>query len=179
MNEIFSRIDSNLIHSNPYWDYRLDEYILPSGSTGKYYYVDSRGSTIIIPKLSEDTFILTSQFRYLNKKESIEFPGGGLTTNLTFEENALKELEEETGYKSNKLTLLGEFNPFNGVTDEICKVFLAEELEKSIANPDESESIKILEFNSDEINNMISSNKIWDGMSISAYLMYVLINKKL
>lgn len=170
----YSRISSETIHSNPYWNYKFDEYVLPSGSNGKYYYVDSRGSTLIIPKLYDGKFVLTKQYRYLNKLESIEFPGGGLSQNCTSEKNALNELEEETGFKAENISLLGEYNPFNGVTNEICKVFLAEKLIKTEQKLDESEQIELLFLTFDEINNLIISNKIWDGMSISAWMFYLL-----
>jgi ADP-ribose pyrophosphatase len=174
MSKVFSKISSKLIKSNPYWNYRLDKYVLPTGTIGDYHYVDSRGSTIVIPILNETQFLITSQFRYLNSKESLEFPGGGLSPNLTFEENALIELEEETGFIAGKLEFLGEFNPFNGVTNEICKVYLASDLSESIQKPNESEDIKVIKCTLDDINNWIISNKIWDGMSIAAYIMFYL-----
>lgn len=178
MANIFDKINSTIISSNPYWKYKLDNYVMPSGKISEYHYVETLGSTLIIPKLSDDVFLLSEQFRYLNQKMSIEFPGGGLAPGLTYEENALKELEEESGYKAGRLEYLGEFNPFNGVTNEICKVFLATNLQFVKPNPEESESFSYLKLNSNEINQMIFSNKIWDGMSISAWLIYLLKNKK-
>jgi ADP-ribose pyrophosphatase len=174
MSDKFSRISSRIIETNPYWNYKLDEYKLPSGANGEYHYVDSRGSTLIIPELDKNKIILTTQFRYLNQKESIELPGGGLALGLSYEENALKELEEETGYTAGKMEFLGEFNPFNGVTNEICKVYLATELSEKKVVQDETESITISTYTPDEIFNLITSNKIWDGMSISAYLIYTI-----
>jgi ADP-ribose pyrophosphatase len=175
MAESFSKKSSKIIHQNPYWNYKLDEYIIPSGDMRDYYYADSRGSSIIIPKIDDKHFILIEQYRYLNQKISIEFPGGGLIPNISYPENALKELEEETGYKTdiNSLTLIGEFNPCIGMTNEICKVYIAENLQQTIQQPDEEEEIKILVLNPDEINSMIKSNKIWSGMSISSWFFYV------
>lgn len=78
MNSKYSTISKQTIDINPYWNYVIEEYILPDFNIGKYYYVESNGSTIIIPKLSNGNFLLTKQFRYLNKKFSLEFPGGGI-----------------------------------------------------------------------------------------------------
>ncbi|OGU57525.1 MAG: hypothetical protein A2X64_04670 [Ignavibacteria bacterium GWF2_33_9] len=172
MSEIFDKISSEVLFSNPYWKYKLDKYRLPSGSIGDYHFIDSRGSSLIIPELDNHTFVMTNQFRYLNHKFSIEFPGGGLPEGVSFEDNVIKELEEETGYIAHKLELLGEFNPFNGVTNEICKVFLASELTKSKQKLDDTESISIMKVDKNDIFQLIKSNKIWDGMSISAYFLY-------
>jgi len=60
-----------------------DTYVLPDElHKGDYYYVHSNGSTIVIPCLDEDHFVLVKQFRYLNQKESLEFPGGGLQNDV-------------------------------------------------------------------------------------------------
>ena len=93
MIEKYKTVSTKELSKNPWWDYKLDEYILPNGKIGKYYYVETKGSTFIIPLFSNDKFILTKQFRYLNNRESIEFPGGGIKSGITQIENALAELE--------------------------------------------------------------------------------------
>lgn len=172
MNKDYTTISSKVLFENPYWKYCLDTYTIDNRNF-EYHYVNSNGSVIIIPKLSENLFLLTKQFRYLNSKESIEFPGGGVPLGLSYESAAIKELEEETGFTTNDLTYIGEFNPFNGVTNEICKVFEARNLRKIEAKPDLTEKISIIELELNEINNLISSNKIWDGMSITSLYIYV------
>ncbi|MGE5481200.1 MAG: NUDIX domain-containing protein [Chloroflexota bacterium] len=168
-------IDSKEVASNPYWSYRLDKYELPNGETGEYHYVHSRGSTMVIPQLDEDgyRFVMTKQFRYLNQRESLEFPGGGIKEGLTPEQNAREELLEETGYEAGKLTLLGEFNPFNGVTNEICGVYLAERLILREPKPEATEEFEIVELRLSQITKMITNNEIWDGMSLLSWAVYL------
>jgi len=100
--KILKKIDSHKLFSNPYWDYYIDTYCLPDDSVGKYHFVHSRGSTIIIPLLNEFHFIMIGQYRYLNQKLSIEFPGGGIKKGKTPSQNAKEELLEETGLIANK-----------------------------------------------------------------------------
>lgn len=171
-------MSSELIHENPYWQYNLDKYVLPSGRTADYFYVHSRGSVMLIPKLDNDAFIMVKQYRYLNQKESIEFPGGGCEKNLSYEENALKELAEETGYRAGSIKMLSEYNPCNGITDEICRVYLADELQPYSLNADESEKIEIIKFTYNEINNAIKNKLIWDGMSLAAWSIFNIYWKK-
>ncbi len=172
MIEKYKTLSSKIQHSNPYWDYYLEKYVMPSGAEGEYHYVKSRGATMVVPQISSDTFILTRQYRYLNKKYSIEFPGGGIKHGLDPITNAREELLEETGYTAGSIEKIGEYNPFNGVTNEICSIFVASDLTFSQSNPDESEEIEILELTLSEIKELISTNQIWDGMTLAAWALF-------
>ncbi|MFC2131343.1 NUDIX domain-containing protein [Bacteroidota bacterium] len=168
----YETISSDLKFRNPYWEYKVDRYVLPGGNIGEYHYVNSRGAGIIIPRLSDNTFVMVRQYRYLNNKVSIEFPGGGVPEGLSAIENAKKELIEEAGLEAGHIKAIGEYNPYNGVTNEICTVFLAEDLQKTEANPDETEEFEILTLSGKEINNKIINKEIWDGMSIAAWAFF-------
>lgn len=168
----FERIDSELLKANPYWEYWLDKYRLPNGSAGDYHYVKSNGSTIVIPKDRDGSIYLVEQFRYLNQKLSIEFPGGGIKKGLTPEQNAAEELKEEIGFTAGKLSFIGIYNPFNGVTDEICYVYLAEDLDYIGASPDISESVKTVKHSKKQLIENIKNNQIWDGMTLAAWCLF-------
>lgn len=172
MNQKYTTLKIEKIEPNPYWNYVIEEYVLPNLRTGKYYYVDSNGSTVIIPRKKNGKFIMTKQYRYLNKEYSIEFPGGGIKKGLTAEENAREELQQETGLVADKLTLLGKFNPCNGMTNEICWVFLAEELRLSESRPDDSEEFEIFELSLHKILDKIKKGEIWDGMTLASWSIY-------
>lgn len=172
MNFEFKTISSKEVFLNPYWDYYLDRYSIDNKEFD-YHYVRSRGSVIIIPKLNDGNYLMINQYRYLNKKFSLEFPGGGVKENLSYDQSAIEELEEETGYTSDSITFIGDFNPCNGITNEICKVFLAENLKLKQSKSDLTEKIQVESFSLEQINKMIISNKIWDGMSITSLYMYV------
>ena len=179
MNNIFKTLSHYTKYSNNWWDYIVENYIMPNGQIGEYHYVHTNGSTFVIPHLHSDTFIMVNQYRYLNKKNSTEFPGGGLKKGITFEQNAIEELQEESGYASKKIEYIGEFNPYNGVTDEICKVYYATDLSKSFAKPDESEKIDCIEIKFNEINDKIYKGEIWDGMTLAAWSIFCLKKRKI
>ncbi|MFA6572096.1 MAG: NUDIX hydrolase, partial [Bacteroidota bacterium] len=115
-------------------------------------------------------------YRYLNKRLSIEFPGGGIKTGQTSIETAVAELKEECGVKAEKFILLGEFNPFNGVTNEISSVYVAEELSECKAEPDDTEEFEILRLTYNEINEKIKTGEIWDGMTLAAWSLFLTKN---
>jgi len=164
---------------NPWWEYNIDIYEYPNGKKGEYHYVNSRGSTFIIPLTDTGNFIMVKQYRYLNDRESLEFPGGGQKEGISPEINARQELLEESGFEPGKMTLLGEFNPFNGVTNEICRVYLAENLIKRIPMPDESEEFEIIEINKKDIICKIIKGELWDGMSLAAWSIYCFSQKEI
>ncbi|MBX3042125.1 MAG: NUDIX hydrolase [Ignavibacteriae bacterium] len=151
----------------------MDEYILPDGNKGDYYYVETPGAVMVIPRLDDGRIVMIRQYRYLNSKFSLEFPGGGIKPGLSVKDNALKELSEEAGFESHDLQKIGEFNPFNGVTNEICNVFIADKLTKVKSNPDNSEEFDIVYLDKNQVADLIRSNEIWDGMTLSAWSLYV------
>ncbi len=172
MAKKYDTISQKKVFSNPYWEYLLESYMFPDGSIGDYHYVRTNGSVMIIPQTSDNKFVLTKQFRYLNKKFSWEFPGGGIKKDTDSLKNARQELQEETGYFSDNLIKIGIFNPFNGVTDEICNVYLAKNLILSEAMPDNSEEFEIAVFSKQEIELMIRTNEIWDGMTLAVWSIF-------
>lgn len=163
---------------NKWWAYIIDEYEWPTGDIGEYHFVRTTGSTMIIPKLKDDIFIMTKQFRYLNQKESIEFPGGSIKQGLLPEQNALEELEEEAGFICSAVTELGKFNPYNGVTDEICTVFLAEGLSQTELKPEPSEEFEIMQLSFNQINQKIATGEIWDGMTLASWAVFLSRSEK-
>ena len=165
----WKHLSSKIIVENPWWTYSLDEFNIPDGAKGEYHFVHTNGSSMIVPITNEGKIILVNQYRYLCDKESIELPCGGVKGGKSHEGMAHVELEEETGFRSLNLQFAAEFNPCNGVTDEICKIFIARELVKTKAKPDVTEEFEILLMTPEEIETLIRSNVIWDGMTIAAW----------
>ena len=69
------------------------------------------------------------------------------------------------------MELVGEFNPYNGVASENCKVFLAHRLQATIAKPDDTEEFELVFCSPGEMDAMISEKTIWDGMTLAAWML--------
>jgi ADP-ribose pyrophosphatase len=168
----FKCLSQKIIHSNPYIDYIDDEYIMPNGEHGHYYYMRSKNSVLVIPQLTEDRFIMIRQFRYIPQRWCLEFPGGAQKQGKKIITTAYEELLEETGYKADKLEHIGRFSPCIGLIDEMCEIFIATDLTLSVATPEDSEEIEIVEMTSNEINKTIKNGELWSGMTQAAWLQY-------
>ncbi len=157
---------------NPWWTYKRDAVTLPSGGEGVYHYVQTPGSVMLVPVRADGLLVLVRQYRYLNRRESIEFPAGGIKAGQSPEEAARAELREEAGLEADRLEEIGQFNPFNGVTDELCRVSLATGLHEVGAAPDTTEEFEIVQWSEDRIRRAIAEGSIWDGMTLAAWSLY-------
>jgi ADP-ribose pyrophosphatase len=165
----WKKLSTETKYSNNWWSYKVDKYLFPNGKEGEYHYAFTQGSVFIVPVTDEGKIIMVSQYRYLNDRFSIEFPGGGVKKENNHDAEARKELVEETG-NDGELELAGMFNPYNGVTNEICKVYIARNLKPSSEfNKDDSEEFELEEYSIEQIDDMISKNEIYDGMTLASW----------
>lgn len=165
----WSRISRIERFKNAWWTYLLDEYKLPSGKRGEYHFVHTLGSSMVVPVLPDGKLLLVNQYRYLLDRESIEFPCGSVKEGSNHDRTAWEELAEETGYSAKTLLQVGEFNPYNGVTDEICRVYIARDLQFVGADPDETEEFELVQLSPEELERKIAGGTVWDGMTIAAW----------
>jgi ADP-ribose pyrophosphatase len=157
------------LFKNPWWVYRHDTFSFSNGEVGDYFYVHTNGSSIVIPVLDDGRLVMVKQYRYLRDEESLEFPCGGVKTGSDYLTSAAQELEEEAGYAATEMIQAGEFNPCNGLTNEMCHVYVARGLTHVGTKPDPTEEFEHLELTPAEVDQRILSGEIWDGMSIAAW----------
>ena len=167
----WEKLSEKTVMKNSHWAYNIDEFLIGGGEIQEYHYVHTLGSTMVIPLTNEKKIIMVKQYRYLNQKESLEFPCGAVEQGLSFEENANKELREESGYKAGKLIYTGDFSPYTGASDEICKVYIGTDLINSPLQGDLTEEFEVVELTPEEIESMINEKIIWDGLTLSAWIL--------
>jgi ADP-ribose pyrophosphatase len=165
----WKKLSEETVAKNPWWTYKKDLFSLPNGQPKAYHYVHTNGSSMVIPLCDDGRILLVNQYRYLVERESIEFPCGGVKDGTTYEETAQLELEEETGHAASRWNVVGEFNPYNGITNEMCRVFLAQQLRETAPRPEETEEFELLRKAPGEIDTMIQNQIIWDGMTLAAW----------
>ncbi len=153
----------------PWNTFMHDEFVMENGKRGNYWYVHSAGSVFVVPITLEKKIIMTHQFRYLVDRMCYEFPGGGVPEGMDIVEAARMELKQEIGIEAEQLISVGEFIPMNGVTNELCHVYVAMGLKDSGQQLEETERINVVSFSIDEFEQMIRDKKIDDGMTLAAW----------
>ena len=133
-------------------------------------------AVVIIPITEQNRFVIIIESRP-NTKDGValEFPAGMVDSNETFEQAALRELEEETGYTSDKLIELEWHYQDQGCSKAIIKTFVALGCKKiKDQQLDEGENITSLEITTNDLNRLYKENEFQDANSKIAYLTYTL-----
>jgi 8-oxo-dGTP pyrophosphatase MutT (NUDIX family) len=164
---MWKTLSSKIVHKNPWWQIRKEEFITHTKKRGVYYFVDIKESVFIIP-IKGNKILFEKQYRYPIKKWTIELPGGSVKKGSNTRKAAEEELREELGYRAGKLERIGKFVPYNGMSSEICSVFLATDLKFVGADQEETEYIDPIEIGIKQAYEMIEKNKIIDGMTIAS-----------
>jgi len=172
MPKRLKKISEETIQVNPWWVYKHDVFEKPNGQLGDYYYAETGGGVKVIPILPDGRIVMILQHRYLEDKQSIEFPSGGIEKGMDAGETARAELLEETGYLADEIIKIGTFQPDNGLIKNLIHVFIAQvsgEPKSQVLN--DTEEIDVMYRRPDEIDDMIKRNDIWDGITIAAWTM--------
>ena len=161
-----TKISSEQKFSGRLIDLYLDQVELPDGETATREWIDHPGAVCLIPILPDGKICLIRQFRYGPGEEFIEIPAGKLDAGEAPLDCAYRELEEETGYRTNKLTFLTNIHPAIGFSNEKMWMYLAEELELSKKKLDEDEFLELLPTPLNKALEWVFSGKITDVKTI-------------
>ena len=163
-------IRSETVYEGTFLTLKKDKIILPNGSTSNREWIKHPGAVCCVPILPNGEIVLIRQYRYAVKEEMIEIPAGKLDKNEIPEKCALRELEEEIGYKANKLTLLANIHPAVGFTDEKMWLYLAENLVKTKQSLDADEFLEAIPTKLDDAVKMVWNGQITDVKTIIGIL---------
>lgn len=145
---------------------------LPDGKKQQREVVRHPGATALIAIDDQQQILLVRQYRIASNQILSEIPAGTLKSGEPPDICAIRELQEETGYKPGKLASLGGFFVAPGYTTEYIHLFLATELTPSRLPGDEDEFIQVDRVSLAEALTMIESGTIIDAKSIIGLLRY-------
>jgi len=163
-------ISSEIIFQGKLLDVRRDKVILPNGENGIREWISHPGAVCCIPLLPDGKIALIKQYRYALGKEMIELPAGKLGLGENPENCAKRELEEEIGFKANKLSFLTNIHPAIGFADEVMWLYLAENLIKTNTKLDDDEFLELIPTRLQDALNMVWNGKITDAKTIIGIL---------
>ncbi|MCD5323076.1 MULTISPECIES: NUDIX domain-containing protein [Pontibacillus] len=167
-------IHTDSIYKGKVISLQVDDVSLPDGNTSKRELIKHPGAVAIIPVTQEGKLVMVEQYRKALERSLVEIPAGKLEPGEGPEETAKRELEEETGYTTDKLEFVTSFSTSPGFADEIVHVYLATDLKKaeSKLDGDDDEFVELLEVSLEEAEQMERDQRIWDAKTAYA-LLYV------
>lgn len=126
---------------------------------------------VCVAALDEDlNLLLVKQYRYPPAMELLELPAGKLEYGEDPLQCGSRELEEETGYISNNLNLLGKLYPTPAYTDEVIYIYYTRDLIKKEQKLDEGEFLTVLKMPFWEVYKKVMNGEILDAKTQLAVL---------
>ena len=148
----------------------VHDVLLPGGGHSKREQIIHPGAVALVAFDADNNVLLVRQFRLAANRIMVEIPAGTLNPGEDPEACAIRELQEETGYKPGQLEALGGIFPAPGYTTEFIHLYIATNLTESVLPGDEDELIEVLRVPLSEAIAMIERDEIADGKSSAGLL---------
>jgi ADP-ribose pyrophosphatase len=144
----------------------LETVTLPNGATVELEVIHHPGAAVVVPLKDARTVILIRQYRHAAGGYIYEIPAGKLHPGEDPRECALRELEEEIGYRAGVLELVSSVYTTPGFTDEVIHIYKATQLLQGKQNLGKDEVLDIAEFPLEKTITMIREGVIKDAKTI-------------
>jgi 8-oxo-dGTP pyrophosphatase MutT (NUDIX family) len=141
------RLKSELSFRHPFIDLHTHELETATGSRSVITFAMPDWVAIAATD-TEGRFVLVRQHRHGIDADTLEPAGGLVDPGEAPERAALRELEEETGYRAAAARSLGWVHPNPALQDNRCHLFLAERAERvgePLVAEDEETAVEVLE----------------------------------
>lgn len=144
-----------------------------NGNKEVWDYIHHNGAAAVIPVLDDGRILMVKQFRNALDRETLEIPAGKLDDpGESGIACARRELEEETGYKSDHLEWLLNIRTTVALCNEKIEVYLARDLQAARQHLDENEYVDVLAYTVEELKEKIYQGEIEDSKTIASVLAY-------
>jgi ADP-ribose pyrophosphatase len=161
-------LSSKIVYKGKALKLMLNKVLLPTGRRTSREVIEHPGSVGVAPLFDDGKILLINQFRFSARKLLWEIPAGTLESGETPESCARRELEEETGYKANRLQPLFKCYLAPGYSTELMHFFIAIGLKRTIQSLREDEIISIRPISVKKAILMIEQGEIMDAKTICA-----------
>ena len=171
--EPLKRLSRELKYKGAIIDIYVDKVQGLDGKVHDYDFIGHNGAAAVLPVKDDGKILMVKQYRNALDRFTIELPAGGL--NGKDEPGivcAARELEEETGYRSENLEHLITIRTTIAFCNEQIEIYIARDLEKTQQHLDEGEFVEVVEFTIDELVEMEYNSNIQDSKTISAIMTY-------
>lgn len=165
-------IKSEEIYSGKMIKVCKDEIAIPGGSTAIREVVVKNNASAVVPIDEEGNIIFVRQYRHPAKDMVLEIPAGTFEEGEDPHECAIRELEEEIGYKADGLTYVNWSYVSVGICTERIYLYIAEKLKKGVQHLDDDEFIEVERYSLEDSLNMIFDGTIKDSKTMLGIFAY-------
>lgn len=150
-----------------------EDTVIANGHKAYWDFIHHDGAAAVLPVTEDGKILMVRQYRNALDRETLEIPAGKLDApdepKITC---AYRELEEETGYRSDNLEYLISINTTVAFCDEAIDIFVARNLIPSHQHLDEDEVIDVEPWELKDLMKLIYEGKITDGKTVAAICAY-------
>ena len=173
MSDEIKRVKRELKFKGKIIDFYQDTMEINGDHTVIWDFIKHKGAAAVVPVTDEGKILMVRQYRNALERYTLEIPAGALDTADEPEITcASRELEEETGYRSENLDWLINLRTTVAFCNEKIEVFVAKNLIPSKQHLDEDEFIDLGAYTMEELKEKIYSGEIEDAKTVSALLAY-------
>jgi ADP-ribose pyrophosphatase len=149
----------------------------PEGKTGEFCILAAPDWVTVVPVLTdergEELFLLVRQYRHGGEIITTEFPAGLVDPGEESLHAAARELEEETGYRAGRMTLLGRVSPNPAFMSNWCATYLAEDLHR-VGEPslDETEELRSFTQPAAEMRQRLGTGELVNSQTLVSFFLW-------
>jgi ADP-ribose pyrophosphatase len=129
------------------------------------------GGAAIVPVMPDGSVVMIEQYRYVVDSALLEIPAGRLEQDESPRACALRELEEETGYRAGRIEKLVDIFSAPAYCTEIISIFLATGLKAGQQHLDGDECIRVVQLPMAEALNRVLTAGVSDAKTLVGLLM--------
>ena len=166
------QLSSQTIFEGTILTVKKDQVELEDGTRAHRELVENNGGVCVLAFNEKGEVLLVRQYRYAMGREMLELPAGKLERGEEPCAAALRELEEETGYRCEELIDLGLFYPSVAYLREAMYMFAAVKTTPTTQHLDEGEFLSVEAMPLEKLVEKILSGEIKDGKTCLATLKF-------
>jgi ADP-ribose pyrophosphatase len=160
-------VKSDVIYSGKVFNIKVDQIEYNTGNKAIREVAEHPGGAVVVPVTNDGKIVMVTQHRFPVNETLLELPAGKLSKGEDPKLCAVRELEEETGYKSDNINKLGSIYTTPGYSSEKLWIYLAKDLKSGSHNREEGEfGMEVFELTLKEVEEKINNGEIVDGKTI-------------
>ena len=168
---VFETLEKRPVFKGKVVDLSVERVRTPEGQITDLELIRHPGAAAVVPLMDDGEVLLVRQYRHATRSWLLEVPAGKLDPGEAPEVCAVREVEEEVGYRARRLVPLGWIWTTPGFTDEKIWLFLARDLEEGHQALEADEVLAVVRMPYEEALSRVERGEICYGKSVCALLM--------